>query len=191
MYVLSAEVEVYFKVLCWYFPVIWMKQLCKNIKSWFVRDYRPLGRPQDRQEWIPLYLNIRSNIKCTLQAQCMCEIISERIWNRWITAAIHSWHRSVETGYLHSKTARPGIELTAMGLDGRHSTPRGGERSFCYVFQNNSWAHPVSYPTDTAIFPRGCSDRSMKLTTHFHLELKLRMRGAISPLPHTPSWHGA
>jgi len=29
------------------------------------------------------------------------------------------------------------------------------------------------------------------LTTDLHLVLRLRMHGALSPLPHMPSWHGA
>lgn len=36
----------------------------------------------------------------------------------------------------------------------------------------------------------GQSGRRVKLTTHFHLGLRLRMSGAISPLPLTPSWRG-
>jgi hypothetical protein len=32
------------------------------------------------------------------------------------------------------------------------------------------------------------SVRIMKLTTKFHLLAKLRMRGAMPPLPHRPSW---
>jgi hypothetical protein len=31
----------------------------------------------------------------------------------------------------------------------------------------------------------------VKLTTHFHLVMRSRMRGAISPLPNTPTWRGA
>jgi len=31
----------------------------------------------------------------------------------------------------------------------------------------------------------------MKLTTHLHLVLRLRMRGAIPPLLHTSSWRGS
>jgi len=31
----------------------------------------------------------------------------------------------------------------------------------------------------------------VKLTTHFHLVLKLRTGGAIHPLPHTSSWRRA
>jgi hypothetical protein len=34
------------------------------------------------------------------------------------------------------------------------------------------------------------SGRGVKLTTHLHLVPRSRMRGAIPPLPHTPSWRG-
>jgi len=37
----------------------------------------------------------------------------------------------------------------------------------------------------------GRRDRSVKLTTHFHLVSRLRMPGAIPPFPHTSPWHGA
>jgi hypothetical protein len=37
----------------------------------------------------------------------------------------------------------------------------------------------------------GQSGRGMKLTTHLHLVSRSRMRGAIPPLPNTPSWRGA
>jgi hypothetical protein len=34
------------------------------------------------------------------------------------------------------------------------------------------------------------TDRRVKLTTHLHLVPRSRKRGALSPLPHTYSWHG-
>jgi hypothetical protein len=40
-------------------------------------------------------------------------------------------------------------------------------------------------------FPRGKAAGSVKLTTHFYLELGLRMRPAIPPLPQTSSCRGA
>jgi hypothetical protein len=38
---------------------------------------------------------------------------------------------------------------------------------------------------------RAYSGRGMKLATHVHLIQRLRMRGAIPPLPYTSSWHCA
>jgi hypothetical protein len=35
--------------------------------------------------------------------------------------------------------------------------------------------------------PWGLSGRTVKLTTHLHLVLKLRIRGSVLPLPHTSS----
>jgi hypothetical protein len=35
------------------------------------------------------------------------------------------------------------------------------------------------------------SGQGMKLTTHLHLVLRLRMLGAIPPLPHMSAWRGA
>jgi len=37
------------------------------------------------------------------------------------------------------------------------------------------------------LFPRGWRGQGMNLTIHPHLVLRLRMRGAILPLPHTSS----
>jgi hypothetical protein len=41
------------------------------------------------------------------------------------------------------------------------------------------------------IFPRGLSDRGVKLTTDLQLVPRSRKCGSIHPLPHTPSWHSA
>jgi hypothetical protein len=41
------------------------------------------------------------------------------------------------------------------------------------------------------LFPRGKSDRGVKLTTHLQLVPRSRKRGSIYPLPHTPSWRSA
>jgi hypothetical protein len=40
-------------------------------------------------------------------------------------------------------------------------------------------------------FFRGLSDWGVKLTTHPYIVLRLRMHGAVPPLPHMSSWHGA
>ena len=54
--------------------------------------------------------------------------------------------------------------------------------------KSNSGAHPAPYPMskEKSIF-LGVNKRFIKLTTHFHLTPKVRMRGIICPLPHTPS----
>jgi hypothetical protein len=44
--------------------------------------------------------------------------------------------------------------------------------------KTGSGAHPTTYP----ISARG---GAMKLSTQFHLDMRLRICGAISPLPHT------
>lgn len=52
-------------------------------------------------------------------------------------------------------------------------------------------------PTQTSIqwapgglFPLKCSGCVVRVTTYLHLVLRLRMSGAIPPLPNMPSWHG-
>jgi hypothetical protein len=47
---------------------------------------------------------------------------------------------------------------------------------------------PVSYVTVTGSHSQGENGRGMKLITHLHLETKLRMQGATTPLHHMPSW---
>jgi len=49
--------------------------------------------------------------------------------------------------------------------------------------QTGSRAHPASYPV--VISPE--VKRPERVTTHFRLVSRLRIRGAISPLPNTPS----
>jgi len=46
--------------------------------------------------------------------------------------------------------------------------------------QTGSGTHPASYAMGTGIFPRGESIRCLKLTTHFHLVPRLRMRSYTS-----------
>ena len=52
--------------------------------------------------------------------------------------------------------------------------------------QTGSGNYPASYER-RLLFP-GRSDRSVKLITHLHLVLRLRMTGGIPLLRHMPSW---
>jgi hypothetical protein len=54
--------------------------------------------------------------------------------------------------------------------------------------QTGSGAQPASYLMCPEVFPLGIKRPGVKLTTHFHLVPRLRMRGATSPCPHTSSW---
>jgi hypothetical protein len=51
---------------------------------------------------------------------------------------------------------------------------------------------PPSLPSDgyRGVLPRRQSGCGVKITTHLHLVHRLRMRGAIPPIPHTFSWRG-
>jgi hypothetical protein len=60
--------------------------------------------------------------------------------------------------------------------------------------KTGSGAHPASYSVCTWGSCHGVKEagaRSWPLTTHLHLMPRSRMRGAILPLPNTPSWGGA
>jgi len=62
---------------------------------------------------------------------------------------------------------------------------------FDHRFQIGSVAHPASYQTCTSSSQSETRDgRGMNLTTDLHLVLKLKMRAAIPPLPHTSAWRG-
>jgi hypothetical protein len=56
-----------------------------------------------------------------------------------------------------------------------------------YIFATASRPNlePIQPPIQSVlgVFPRGQSDRGVKLTTHLHLVSRLKMRGAILPLP--------
>jgi hypothetical protein len=53
-------------------------------------------------------------------------------------------------------------------------------------FHTVCWAHPASY-----LVGIGSPSAVINLITHVHLVSRLRMRGAIPPLPHTYFWRGA
>jgi hypothetical protein len=53
------------------------------------------------------------------------------------------------------------------------------------------WVPPNLLSNGYRVFPWWYSSRGIKLTTHLHLLLRLRMHGAIPPLPCTYLWRGA
>jgi len=62
-----------------------------------------------------------------------------------------------------------------------------GDFSLCHDIQSDSGAYPTSHLIGSGgslyLIPCEESGWGMKLTTHFHLQQRLRMCGAISPLP--------
>jgi hypothetical protein len=64
----------------------------------------------------------------------------------------------------------------------------GGRRLFRHRVHTGSRAHPASYSIGTGSCFYGVKSAGRyKLTTYLHLVPRLRMSGAISPLP-TSSW---
>jgi len=56
--------------------------------------------------------------------------------------------------------------------------------SLRHQVQTASWANPTSYPMSTgSSIPWGKAAGGVKLTTYLHLVPRLRMRGALPPLP--------
>jgi hypothetical protein len=76
-----------------------------------------------------------------------------------------------------------GVSIPSRGNDGIFSPLRH--------VQNGSGAHQAAYPMLSRTLTLGVNVRYMKLTAQLHIVTKLRMRGAIPPLPNTPSWCGA
>jgi len=75
--------------------------------------------------------------------------------------------------------------VTKLWADDWDSIPgRSSDFSFHHCIQIISGAHPASYPMGTSEhLPRGKVVGGMKLDTHLHLVLRLRMHGTIPPLP--------
>ena len=55
---------------------------------------------------------------------------------------------------------------------------------FSETLHTGSEVHPVSYSLGPCVLYRGQIGRGVKLTTHFHLEQKLRISAAILSLPY-------
>jgi len=70
-------------------------------------------------------------------------------------------------------------------------TTRRAEQQVPFLFATAS--RPALGPTQppiqraAGILPPGQSDRSVKVTTHLYLMMRLRIHGAIPPLPHMSS----
>jgi hypothetical protein len=98
-----------------------------------------------------------------------------------------------------SSPSSPGAEIAQRyraglraGRSGFRVTATAGNLSLHHRVQNGSGAHPASYPMGTrGSFPADKEAGSVKLTIHLHLVPMSKMRGAIPPLPNTPSWRGA
>jgi hypothetical protein len=73
------------------------------------------------------------------------------------------------------------------GLDDQVKIPGGGNYgnfSLRHRVRTGSGTHPASYPTRTGrSFPEGQSGRDVTLTAQLHLVPRLKMCGAITPLP--------
>jgi hypothetical protein len=74
-----------------------------------------------------------------------------------------------------------GLRAGRPGFDFRH-----GMKSYLYTT-----AFRPALGSIPGFFPRGWSSRGIKLTTILHLVLRLKIRGAMTPLPPISSWRGA
>jgi hypothetical protein len=75
-------------------------------------------------------------------------------------------------------------------MDNRSSIPgKAGSFSLRHFVQTGSEDHPASYPMTPVSLSPGVK-RPGREGDHLHLVPRLRMCGAISPLPHTSSWRG-
>jgi hypothetical protein len=73
---------------------------------------------------------------------------------------------------------------------GFHSQPGLGF-SLHHRVQTGSGVRPAFCAMDTGALPLGWGGQGVRLATRLHLALRLRMCGAVPPLPRTSSWCGA
>jgi hypothetical protein len=59
------------------------------------------------------------------------------------------------------------------------------------VFTSGHGVHTIYYTTGTESYFPAVKQPECDVTTHLHLASRLRMRGAISPVPHTSPRHCA
>jgi hypothetical protein len=69
---------------------------------------------------------------------------------------------------------------------------QAGAKDFSLLLSGHtgSAVYPTSCPMDTRDFSQEQNGQGMKLITHFHLVLRLRMLGALLPFHHASPWHG-
>jgi hypothetical protein len=65
-----------------------------------------------------------------------------------------------------------------------------GKRFFSFPLRPDRFC-PAYHPMDTRDSPWKLRDRAVKLKTHLHLDPRLRIYGATSPLPYISKWLGA
>jgi len=85
------------------------------------------------------------------------------------------------------------VTVTSYRLDNQGWIPSRGREGIVSspLHADWSWGLPSLLPNGYWGLPQGQSCWGMKLNTYLHLELRLRMQGAIPTLPNTPSWSGA
>ena len=80
---------------------------------------------------------------------------------------------STEVAVTRLRAGRSGVRIPAQTTDLSH----------LHMVQTNSGVHSASYSIRNGVVSRGQSSQGVKLTTHFRLVPRLRMRGAIPVLP--------
>jgi hypothetical protein len=105
-----------------------------------------------------------------------CSVHNEKeIRRTTVTSGTHNSSQSVVAQSVQG--LGKGAERLGCSVPGR-----GRDFSLRHRVQTDSGAHPASYPI---------RNKGVKLTTHLPLVPRLRIRGAVSPLPHTFSWRDA
>jgi hypothetical protein len=89
-------------------------------------------------------------------------------------------------GRLNDQKIEAGMASTTVWVGWSKVCFSAGARDFALIqnIQTGSGVHPPH------LFSEYCGSWDMMLTISLHLDLKLRMSGAIPPLPHRPLWHG-
>jgi hypothetical protein len=117
---------------------------------------------------------------CSLQSATVSRAVRLQV------KAIRGWEGWKPTESTRKMLAQS-VQWPCYRLDNRSSIPTGtGNFPLRQRVQTGSGAHPASYPVGAG----GNTAGGVKLTTRLHLTPRLRMCGAIPPLPHTSPWHG-
>jgi hypothetical protein len=106
-----------------------------------------------------------------------------RVWS-WTAQALGSRVPNLVKAWMYILVFLCCAVLYNYGLDDRGSIPGRGNDEISSPHSNRLWG-PLSLLSNVyrVLLPLGQSGRGVKFTTHLHLVLKLRMRGAIPPLP--------
>jgi hypothetical protein len=123
---------------------------------------------------------------CDASVEPMVCKAAENFLRSWMGSS--GWRKNVWRGFIYHFSA-PSIN-SCIKIS-RHFPAGKGRFSVRHRVQTGSVSHLAYYPIGTGGGSPEVSDRGVKLAAHFQPSPRLKMRGAILPLPNTSSRFGA